>query len=257
MFCPTCNYQLQQLSVTTDSGGRFDVEHCGRCGGTWFDPYEINRIPYHEITRLAKMTVIPKKAPAEPIIHKCPRCHKNLEVYQGESVPANVNLFRCGKCHGIWATQRALLVFKDKQEDTIKEYKIAGMIFPSLSVVFLPAIFMILLAFSTYITITNLSKSHEERIFATEQIANLNVINISPTTVSVSFQTKNPFYSKISYGRSTLEMNDEIISDTLKTSHGLVLKNLIPDTSYVYKITLKNAQGSSFSDEIRGFKTKI
>jgi len=61
MLCPACGNILQKLSVTTKQGGRFEVDHCGRCGGTWFDPYEINRIPYHEVMALSQLTVLPKK----------------------------------------------------------------------------------------------------------------------------------------------------------------------------------------------------
>src|SRR3990167_4556091 len=117
MDCPSCGYQLQKLSVTTTSGGKFDVEHCGRCGGTWFDPYEINRIPYHEVVRLAHLTVLPKK-PFVP--HRdlfCPRCHKKLDSFHSEAMPRGLRMLRCPKDGGIWATQKTLETFKTYQEE--------------------------------------------------------------------------------------------------------------------------------------------
>ena len=139
MYCPVCEYDLQKLTVTTTSGGIFDVDHCGRCGGTWFDPYEINRIPYHEVVRLAAVTVLPKKHVAAPKVLHCPRDHRVMKNYYGQAVPAGVRLFWCKKCLGIWASQKALVDFKMHQEGSIMEYKEGERAFPALSVVFIPA----------------------------------------------------------------------------------------------------------------------
>src|SRR3989344_6079025 len=113
MFCPSCAYTLQKLEVHTDSGGKFEVDHCGRCGGTWFDPYEINRIPYHEVTQLAQLTVLPKRTENVSInTQLCPHCHTKLVRFTVESIPSGVKLLRCPKDRGIWATQRDLTEFK-------------------------------------------------------------------------------------------------------------------------------------------------
>src|SRR3989338_2140713 len=123
MFCPSCGHTLQKLSVSTNSGGKYEVDHCGRCGGTWFDAYEINRIPFHEVAHLAKLTVLPHTPPPGFSQNKCPRCHEVLHSFQPESVPRGVRFLRCHKCHGLLATQKALENFKTKQDETIKEYK--------------------------------------------------------------------------------------------------------------------------------------
>ena len=101
MFCPNCGYDLQKISVTTSQGGLFDVDHCGFCGGTWFDPYEINRIPYHEVVRLAAVTVLPKKSIAAPKVLHCPRDRRVMKNYYGQAVPAGVRLYWCQQCLAI------------------------------------------------------------------------------------------------------------------------------------------------------------
>ncbi len=256
MLCPSCGYTLQALSVSTDSGGRFEIDHCGRCGGTWFDPYEINRIPYYEVNRLAHLTVLPKNQPLSKTENLfCPRCHKVMARYTGESVPRHVTLLRCPKCHGIWATQRALESFKKEQNLHIEKYKTKKSAFPSLSVVFVPAIFMMLLFFGTYITVTNLSKSREERIQAAEEITNLRETSISPTMEVVTFQTKNPFVSEISYGPSSFDLTDKIISATPQTKHHILLTNLKPNTIYIYKITLIDETGRKLVSDPQSFTT--
>lgn len=255
MSCPSCGYLFQKLSVTTNSGGRFDIEHCGRCGGTWFDPYEINRIPYHEVARIAHLTVLPKKPPAELSIYKCPRCHKVLSSLTAESVPKGIKLLRCPKCHGIWATQKTLETFKTYQEETVNEYKRRNIAFPSLSVVLVPALFVIFLFFATFFTISNLDKTREERIYASEQVRNVTVTPISKTSVGLTFTTKIPLKSSISFGESTLEFVFKNISSLPSTKHGVFLTDLKPNTNYFYRITLEDEKGQSFTTETQTFNT--
>lgn len=267
MSCPSCANLLQRLSVTTNSGGRFGVDHCGRCGGTWFDPYEINRIPYHEIVRLAKVTVLPKKLPKSLGKNLCPRCHRKLKKYSGETVAIGVSLLRCGKCHGIWATQKTLEKFKKHQEEVVTEYKASKVAFPALSVVFIPALFVALFFVSTFVTLTSLQKreeevypleplEEEERMIAPEQISNLQTSPISSTTESVTFQTKTPLVSYISYGTSPLRFSTKKISEKPTRHHRILLTNLEPETSYVYWIILENRQGREFKMEKKVFRTK-
>lgn len=256
MSCPSCGYTLQKLSVTTDAGGRFDIDHCGRCGGTWFDPYEINRIPYHEINRVAHLTVLPKTASQFMNNLPCPRCRKLLIKYSGESVPRGVNLFRCPKCHGIWATQKALESFKQYQEIVINKYKVKKTAFPALSVVFVPALFVALLFVSTFITITNLSKSYDERIQAGEQITQLLTLSISPTKEAITFKTKSPLITLLSYGPSSFDFMEKVISATPKIDHNIILSDLRPNTTYIYKITLIDEMGRKLTTTANTFRTK-
>lgn len=257
MFCPTCGYLLQKLAVTTDSGGKFEIDHCGRCGGTWFDPYEINRIPYHEVVKLAHLTVLPKAHLGEFPTHKCPRCYKTLSPYQSESTPRGVRFFRCSNCHGIFAMQKALEEFKKHQEEKITEYKTKNVAFPSLSAVFLPALFILLLFVTTFVTVSHLQETKEERIKAAEIISSIQTIPISPTSVSVILQTKVPVKSKISYGLSTLQMTTYTISGAPTTFHQILLTDLVKNTAYFYQITLEDEFGKSFTTDVRIFVTHL
>lgn len=256
MICPSCNYTLQRLSVTTNNGGKFEVDHCGRCGGTWFDPYEINRIPYHEVSRLAQLTVLPKRTDnLSTYTQLCPHCHTKLLHFTAESVPAGVKLLRCPKDRGIWATQRDLAEFKKQQDERIEEYKKSSIAFPALSVVFVPAIFTLLLVVSTFITVTRLQEERESRIKAADTIERIQIVSISPTTVSVTFQTKASLKSKISYGKSTLELIDKTITTIPTLNHDVLLTDLKPNTFYIYKITLEDETGNKFTTEEQVFVT--
>ena len=257
MICPNCSEILQKIEVTATSGGRFEVEHCGRCGGTWFDPYEINRIPYHEVVRLAKLTVIAKNiaGTAEKLL--CPRCHREMENYKSEAVPANVKLFWCRKCLGIWASQKDIWEFKKNQEKTIDSYKTDNeKIFPQLSVVFIPAVAVLILFLTTFITIGKLSESRESRIQATNMISNLQIIPISTSSVSLTFNTQTPVKSYVSYGISTLELEILSIRDSLSVEHGIILTELLPGKNYFYTISFEDENGRKFTTPVSLLTTK-
>ena len=250
MYCPVCEYDLQKLSVTTTSGVIFDVDHCGRCGGTWFDPYEINRIPYHEVVRLAAVTVLPKKHVASPKVLHCPRDRRVMKNYYGQAVPAGVRLYWCKKCLGIWASQKALEDFKMHQEGSIMEYKEGERAFPAISVVFIPAMLTAFLFLLTFATVITLQEARENRIIAQQLISEVNVTKLSPTILSITFNTSKPVKSWISYGPNRLEMATRPVAKIFATRHAIVLVNLKPNIPFLYRITLEDQEARRFTTDL-------
>lgn len=256
MLCPSCGNILQKLSVTTHNGTRFDVDHCGRCGGTWFDPFEIHRIPYHEVARIAYMTVLPKHySQTELAIHRCPRCHRDLIRSHYESVPKGIRMLRCAKCGGIWATQRALVEFKKHEDEDTRRDDSANVAFPSLSVFFTPAISVLLLLIVTFITVFTLQISKEGRIKAETNISKLSTFAVSPTSINIIFQTKTPLKSSITYGPDPLSMETKTINHQSSTNHYILLTGLIPKSLYNFKITLTDEKGRNFTTSENSFIT--
>lgn len=255
MLCPSCGRDLQKISVTTSSGGRFDVDHCGYCGGTWFDPYEINRIPFHEVMTLAQLTVLPQKKLTGLKIQNCPNDHKALEVFKGEAVPSSVKLLWCPHCLGIWATQKDLEEFKKHQGETISAFDMSEKFFPKLSVVFIPAMTFLFLILTTFSTIQSLQKRKDERIYAQNQITNLSTLPLSQDSIIITFNTTNIVSSAVSYGLSALELSEKEFSQSPAISHSFVLSNLIPQRQYYYRITLIDNFGRSFTSDLKTFVT--
>lgn len=255
MICPSCSNTLQSIAVTTRQGGRFDVDHCGRCGGTWFDPYEINRIPYHEVVTLADLTVANLRKIQQNSTLLCPIDHKALEPFSGDAVPVNVRLLWCKKCLGIWASQKDLWEFKKHQDEVISAYDTAEKFFPSLSVLFVPALTLTVLVLMTFATIRSLEENKEQRIVATSQISNINIKQISPNSVSITFNTYSPLTSTILYGKSSLTLNETIISPKLSQKHGLIIRGLSEGENYIYKIKLTDASGREFTSELMPFQS--
>ena len=139
--------------------------------------------------------------------------------------------------------------------ERVEEYKKSSTAFPALSVVFVPAIFTLLLVVSTFITVTRLQEERESRIKAAETIERIQVVSISPTTVSITFQTKTAVKSNIAYGRSTLELISKSLNTIPAFNHDILLTDLKPNTIYIYKITLGDEMGRKFTTEEQVFVT--
>ena len=256
MFCPNCGYDLQKISVTTSQGGLFDVDHCGFCGGTWFDPYEINRIPYHEVVSLANLTVIPKKKVTPLKKRLCPADNTPLEPLKGDAVPRNVTLLWCKKCLGVWASQRDLWEFKKHQDETVSAYDAGEKFFPSLSVAFVSTMTFLFLLATTFTTIISLQSHKEQRIIAESQIIELQTRQIAPDSLIVSFKSGKPLKSSVLYGQSSLEMSRLIISGKKSLEHSVIVTGLKPGSNYLYRIQLTDEAGRSYQTDLKHFSLR-
>ena len=74
-----------------------------------------------------------------------------------------------------------------------------------------------------------------------------------PTGVKIMWRTDVPAISKIEYGLSKDNLSETISSDSLEIDHVLELKNLIPSTTYFYKVSANNVLAGG--DEWHHFTT--
>lgn len=253
MFCPTCGNPLQTLSVTTMAGGKFDVDHCGRCGGTWFDPFEINRIPFHEVTRLAKLTVLPHKLPSILPTDLCPHDHEKLIPADFDVSPVKVTMKKCPGCKGIWASQRQLEELVSEEEEYKAGYKSNTSIFPSLSVGFLPALFFFLFLATTFLTIQSVNESKTSAVRAENMISNLSIRPYAQNTSFITFRTSSPVKADITYGLNRFEFKTIPVSGDFRTVHAVILYDLKAGNSYLYRINLETEDGKRISTSLQEF----
>ena len=74
-----------------------------------------------------------------------------------------------------------------------------------------------------------------------------------PTGVKIMWRTDVPAISKIEFGLSKDNLSETISSDSLEIDHVLELKNLIPSTTYFYKVSANNVLAGG--DEWHHFTT--
>ncbi|OGG15492.1 hypothetical protein A3D77_06620 [Candidatus Gottesmanbacteria bacterium RIFCSPHIGHO2_02_FULL_39_11] len=260
MICPNCQNSLYPISGETAIGTRFTLHRCGNCGGVWFDPAELESVPYHEVVRLAKMTVIRRSS--SPVIRSadhellCPLDNHPLSPLHREATPQGLALLQCAKCKGVWASTKALKHMAENLEESGKTAPGDETIFPLLSSSIAPFLVASFLCLSTLITLIVLRNSQEQRIYATQLMAGLTDIPLAPTSQFISFQTRVPVTSEISYGTSRLTIVKQKIDTKPATLHQITLRNLSGNTPYLYTLTLTDASGNSYTTPVYIFSTK-
>jgi len=244
------------IQTETNSGTRFSVDHCGHCGGTWFDPYELESIPFHEVVRLAKLTVHPSVYPVQTEVH-CPICRRVLKFSGTDVTPRNLRLLTCPKCHGVWASHDAMenleVVMKDTEVESEKLTK--EHIFPSLRVLFFPIASTTLLLLFTFITLNYLELGKENRTIASEMVTSSQVLPVTPDSVTINFATTTPITSFVTYGTSDLEMKTIPISLEPSSTHAVILTDLKPDTVYQYRFIFSDSEKHLFETPTATFHT--
>jgi sugar lactone lactonase YvrE len=78
--------------------------------------------------------------------------------------------------------------------------------------------------------------------------------NITKDSATITWTTDQPADSRVDYGTTT-SYGSSVIGTTLTTNHTIILSNLVPATTYHFKVTSKNDEGlSSYSTDFT-FKT--
>jgi len=256
--CPDCNRSLIAKKATTHSGGKVEIDQCLFCRGIWFDHFETNQVPISEIKRLVKERPKPKQELAIGE-EKCPHCLVPLVPLRSESIPKHLNVFACPQCRGNWFSQKNLLEFKVAQKAKINYFKLWQIPLPSAFSVLLPILILTVLTLSIPVTLINLKdkeQREEIRIRASEAIIKPTVINLSKTSVIITWSTTTPVVSEIKYWSETLKPIDTVVSKEFSNNHTIELKNLLPETTYFYQLFLKDTQGREIPSELYSLRTK-
>lgn len=118
MLCPNCDTELKIVKVNSQSKGFvLEIEQCSKCGGLWFDKYELYQIPSNEAKKINYLDI--KSINSRHKIKKdlkCPKDKSNLEILKDSHLPKNVAISFCHKCNGIWLNKGDLHNFKKKIE---------------------------------------------------------------------------------------------------------------------------------------------
>ena len=107
MNCPKCaGKDLEHLSVDVKNpdGGdaKIDLDRCGGCGGTWFDPGEIEQYLKSRQSDAPSVGLASIFGQAnDSKAGNCPRCSVALKR-TASAANATISVDRCEKCNGVW-----------------------------------------------------------------------------------------------------------------------------------------------------------
>lgn len=255
LHCPNCNHSLTPLTVTTDSHGRMEIDHCYFCGGAWFDHYEINRLPMRDAIYLSRM------ASKEDLLktqgsNKCPKDGNPLTQTAGESIPPDVTVLSCKTCGGNFVAKSELLTLKKAQKIKVDYFKTWKIPLPALSTVLIPGLLLFIATAGVFLTVRNVQQAQEARIKAKELIGVPTIVVSERNSVLVSFSTNVPVLASIVYqGTSEKEPHTIPVSTKKQTQHTTTLQNLEPKTTYTLKIYVEEIPEQIISSPTYSFTT--
>lgn len=248
MTCPQCNSILNQLKVTTTDGKEKNLYECLDCGGHLLEGYLINFVSTETAHNVD--SVIPKKHNPKNSEIKCPNCGQTMFTIQDdEGVPQAVTVYNCPNGHGDFFPKGDLLYFKKAQDAKINYHKLWGIPLKTAFAVIIP-LFVIFTSVTVLPSlIKEINTTKENRVKASELVTNPLITPISDDTVLISFSTINKASTKIVFTAG--QSQEIIVSQDPDTNHLVKVDNLLPATTYKYKIVLdpntRNISTNEFS----------
>lgn len=253
LICPDCGSTLWPTAIFTAPGGKIQIDHCPRCRGTWFDHWEINRLPKEEAEKIFRLS--PQKVRDFFSGSKvCPHCGLPLTPQKTESIPPDLPVFVCPQCQGNWVSQKTLFKLKTFQAEKITSLKLAKIPLKSIYSVLLP---LLILGFSLAIplTVNQVRKNQEQRIRAKELIGQPQVITLDSASVLIFWSTSRPLTSKIEFSTPGVAKTTLSVSPTPQISHQITLTGLKPQSHYSYRLLVSDQKGQVTASPTYIFKT--
>lgn len=117
--CPDCGGNLCEVAADAQYGVKLKLDQCFRCGGIWFDDFELYPIPKGEIERIENIDL--EKLQENVFLaggdKNCPKCGVKLDDFKDNNFPKQLEAECCGKCGGIWMNRGEAIEFKEWQEE--------------------------------------------------------------------------------------------------------------------------------------------
>ncbi len=109
-ICPNCGHELKGVYAEANYGRVLMLDQCTRCGGLWFDRWELYLLKKDEAGRLDRVDM--DSLMAERLKRggskMCPVCDVELVVFRDPALPPDSSINRCPLCSGLWLNRGEL-----------------------------------------------------------------------------------------------------------------------------------------------------
>ena len=129
LTCPECGNTLKEVYVEANYGRALLLDQCHRCGGIWFDTWELYYLNDAEAKRLdaVDMNIFLADNPAQKGSGLCPRCNNiSLESFQDPNLPSDSRIDRCPRCNGLWLNKGELVKYAEHKSKVRSKSGIPG-----------------------------------------------------------------------------------------------------------------------------------
>lgn len=110
VLCPNGDGNLRPVTAPGRLGSAILLDQCDRCGGIWFDRFELYQIDEREAAGIDSLDTSALRSPRGRQDHPlCPQCRSPLSVFRDANIPKNIQMLICDACGGFWLNHGALL----------------------------------------------------------------------------------------------------------------------------------------------------
>lgn len=249
LVCPRCSSLLKPFDVPTESGGNINIDICNLCKGLWLDHWEINRLPLWQATQLSQVDI--NFVGDWMGSGRCPRCHLVLQVQKAESIPQDIIILSCPRCHGNFIDQKEIMRLKQNQQQRLIYFKTSKTMIPSLYAILIPLFVIAMISLTSLMTVRYLQQSHEDRIRAQYLIEKPVILQPDNQSIIIIFSTQKEVTSLISYYGPGITKTQTLVSQIPKKVHQVLLINLKTGNKYFFQITITDEKGqvTTFDEE--------
>ena len=237
-ICSECKKEMEEIVY---DGQKF--LHCYSCGADFFPEKTIN----HVSLKTAQELVINH----ENVIHDasprlCPHDQTQLIlITNAESVPPEVQLFRCNTCRGVSISAQNFLIYKQSLTKKIEYFKAWNIPFLPQAVALFGIVLMVSISFTT--GFPNL-KSANIPSQAQDLITNVSARQQNGQFIAF-FNTTKPMTSSLQLLDSKKNIVETIVVRKDPGTSHILLKKFEMNEKYVYfKIVLSDEKGTITTD---------
>jgi Zn-finger nucleic acid-binding protein len=132
MICPNDKAEMHQVKVESHYGQPIIIEQCNKCGGLWFDKFELHRIKLGESEKIEVLDSENLWTPSsiQGFELTCPKDQAKLARFSDPYFPKDIIVERCPVCDGFWLNrgeftkyQKARQEMKTPKEKSVEETK--------------------------------------------------------------------------------------------------------------------------------------
>jgi len=108
--CPGCGAELREVLARANYGRVLLLDQCRRCGGIWFDRWELYFLSPEEAVRLEHIDLpaLSSRNPGSKGGGRCPVCSGVLKIFKDPALSPDLCIKKCPKCSGLWLNRGEL-----------------------------------------------------------------------------------------------------------------------------------------------------
>ncbi|MFC1910349.1 zf-TFIIB domain-containing protein [Chloroflexota bacterium] len=122
MICPNENVEMQQVKVESHYGQTVILDQCPKCGGIWFDHFELYSVKQGQAEKIESFNVDTLRTSSQIGNSEflCPRDSGKLIHFSDPFFPKDIIIASCPVCNGFWLNRGEFIKYQNYRQSLKK-----------------------------------------------------------------------------------------------------------------------------------------